>query len=147
MKIFKDYCAAVAKYQDHDTGMWWQIMDKPTAPKNYVETSCSIMFCYALAKGAQHGWIDAAYGENARRGFRGILNKEVDYLAGNRIDLNGTVTVGSLGGNGGFYDYYVSIGLTKNDQKGLGAMMYLTMAMSELANKTGEERKLPRKGF
>lgn len=146
LKIFQDYCAAVAKVQDHDTGMWWQILDKPTGPKNYVETSCSLMFCQALAKGVQHGWIDAKYLDNARRGLRGILNKEIDLLPNNRLDIRGTVTVGSLGGNGGFYDYYVGVGTTLNDQKSLGAMMYLSLTLSDLANPPATPATLPRKG-
>ena len=106
------------------------------------------MFCLALAKGVQHGWLAPEYLEAARRGTRGILNKEVDLLAGNgggRMDIRGTVTVGSLSGAGN-YDYYMSVGTTLNDQKALGAMMYLTMALSETANETGNGKELPRKG-
>jgi unsaturated rhamnogalacturonyl hydrolase len=143
-KVFKGFCEAVAKVQDKETGMWWQILDKPTGPKNYVETSCSIMFSYALAKGAQHGWIGPEYLEAARRGTRGVMNKELDFLAGGRVDIKGTVVVGSLGGNGGFYDYYVGVQTTTNDQKSLGAMMYLSLAMSEIA--AGAKVELPRKG-
>ena len=134
LKVFQGFCESIAKYQDHDTGMWWQIVDKPAAPKNYVETSCSIMFSYALAKGAQHRWIAPEYLQAARRATRGVLNKMVDLRADGRVDIRGTVTVGSLGGDGGFYDYYVGVGLTTNDQKSLGAMMYLTLVLSEVAS-------------
>ena len=70
-------------------------VDKPAGPKNYVETSCSIMFSYALAKGAQRGWIGPEYMEAARRGMRGVLNREVDMRADGKVDIRGTVTVGS----------------------------------------------------
>jgi unsaturated rhamnogalacturonyl hydrolase len=147
MGIYKGLCESLLKFQDHDTGMWWQIMDKPTGPKNYVETSCSIMFAEAMARGALHGWLGPEYLEAARRGARGIMNKELDVLPSGRIDIRGTVSVGSLGGNGGFYDYYVGVNVATNDQKSIGAFMYLTMALSETANDTGPgSKELPRHG-
>ena len=63
-----------------------------------------------------------------------MLNREVDLLPGNRMDIRGTVEVGSLGGNGGFYDYYVSVPVRTNDQKSIGAFMFLSTALSEHAN-------------
>ncbi len=141
LPIFQDLCKSLLKYQDHDTGMWWQIIDKPTGHDNYVETSCSIMFAEAFAKGAQRGWLPPEYLEYARRATRGILNKEIDLLPNDRLAIRGTVGVGSLGGNGGFYDYYVGVPLTLNDQKSLGAFMYLSMVLSETANDTGPMAK------
>jgi unsaturated rhamnogalacturonyl hydrolase len=134
LPIYQNLCASLVKVQDHDTAMWWQIMDKPAGPKNYVETSCSIMFAEAMAHGVQRGWLGPEYLEHARRATRGILNREVDLLEGDRMNIRGTVSVGSLGGDGGFYDYYVSVGLTTNDQKAVGAFMFLSMALSETAN-------------
>lgn len=135
LSIFQSLCATLLKYQDRETAMWFQILDKPTAPKNYVETSCSIMFAYAMTRGAQRGWLPAEYAEYAKRATRGIINHKVDLLPDNCMDIRDTVSVGSLGGNGGFYDYYVSVPLAKNDTKAVGAFMYLSLAMSEAANK------------
>ena len=50
------------------------------------------------------------------------------------MDIRGTVQVGSLGGNGGFYDYYVGVPVVTNDQKSIGAFMFLSLALSEIAN-------------
>jgi unsaturated rhamnogalacturonyl hydrolase len=146
LPIFQAYCAAVLKFQDRDTAMWWQIVDKPAAPKNYVETSCSLMFAYAMARGAQRGWLPPEYLEHARRATRGILNHKIDLLPGDRMEIKGTVEVGSLGGNGGFYDYYVAVPVRTNDQKSIGAFMYLSLALSETANDTGPaSRAFPRR--
>ena len=146
LPIFQAYCAAVLKFQDHDTAMWWQIVDKSAASKNYVETSCSLMFAYAMARGAQRGWLPPEYLEHARRATRGILNHEIALLPGDRMDIKGTVEVGSLGGNGGFYDYYVAVPVRTNDQKSVGAFMYLSLALSEIANDTGPaSREFPRR--
>jgi unsaturated rhamnogalacturonyl hydrolase len=146
LPIFQAYCAAVLKYQDHDTGMWYQIVDKPNGPKNYVETSCSTMFAYAMARGAQRGWLPPEYLEHARRAARGILNHKVELKPDGTMDILGTVVVGTLSGNGGFYDTYMNDRVVTNDQKGIGAFMYLSMALSETANDTGPaSREFPRR--
>ncbi len=146
LPIFQELCKALLKFQDKETAMWWQIIDKPTGPKNYIETSCSIMFAEAWAKGAQRGWLPQEFLEHARRAARGIMNHKIDLKPNGTLDIQGTVTVGSLGGNGGFYDYYVGVGTATNDQKGLGAFMYLSIVLSETANPpTAEFKEFPRK--
>ncbi len=137
LPIFQALCRSLVKYQDRDTGMWFQILDKPTAPKNYVETSATLMFAYAMARGAQRGWLPAEFLDHARRATRGVLNHQVDLLPGNRMDIRGTVRVGSLGGDGGFYDYYVAVPVVTNDQKSIGAFMFLSMALADMANPQG----------
>ena len=62
------------------------------------------------------------------------------------MEIKGTVEVGSLCGNGGFYDYYVAVPVRTNDQKSIGAFMYLSLALSETANDTGPaSREFPRR--
>jgi unsaturated rhamnogalacturonyl hydrolase len=134
LPIFQDLCRSLLRFQDRDTGMWFQIVDKPAAPKNYVETSSTLMFAYAMARGAERGWLPSEFLEHARRATRGVLNHKVDLLPGNRMDIRGTVQVGSLGGDGGFYNYYVSVPVVTNDQKSIGAFMFLSLALSEIAN-------------
>jgi unsaturated rhamnogalacturonyl hydrolase len=146
LPIFQAYCAALLKYEDHDTGMWYQIVDKPDGPKNYVETSCSLMYAYAMARGAQRGWLPPEYLEHARRATRGVLNHKIELKPDGTMDILGTVVVGTLGGNGGFYDTYMNDRVVPNDQKSIGAFMYLSMALSETANDTGPaSREFPRR--
>jgi unsaturated rhamnogalacturonyl hydrolase len=108
--------------------------------------ACTLMFAYAMARGAQRGWLGPEFLEHARRATRGVLNRQVDLLAGNRMDIRGTVQVGGLGGNGGFYDYYVNVPVVTNDQKSLGAFMNLSLVLSEMVNAcaTGD-RKLSKR--
>jgi len=146
LPIVQSLCRSLLKYQDRNTGLWYQILDKPDAPKNYVETSCSLMFAYAMARGAQRGWLGPEYLDHALRTTRGVLNHRVDLLPDNCMDIRGTVRVGSLGGNGGFYDYYVTVPVVTNDQKSLGAFMYLSLILSDTANDTGPaSREFPRR--
>ena len=37
------------------TGLWHQLLDRPDS---YLETSASAMFCYAVARGINRGWLD-----------------------------------------------------------------------------------------
>jgi unsaturated rhamnogalacturonyl hydrolase len=140
LPIFQSLCRSLAAFQDRETGMWFQIVDKPTAPGNYVETSATLMFAYAMARGAERGWLGPEFLDHASRATRGVLNREVDLLPGNRMDIRGTVQVGSLGGNGGFYDYYVHVPVVTNDQKSIGAFMFLSLALSEIANPPGAQQ-------
>jgi hypothetical protein len=62
------------------------------------------------------------------------------------MDILGTVNVGTLGGDGGFYDSYMRDKVVTNDNKSIGAFMFLSMALSETANDTGPaSREFPRR--
>ena len=118
--------AAVAKAQDKDSGLWWQVMDQPGRKGNYFEASASCMFVYALAKGVRMGYLPQSYAENARRGWDGIQKKFVTTGPGGLMVLNGTVSVGGLGGKpyrSGTYGYYLSEKVVANDAKGIGAFL------------------------
>src|ERR1700744_6348818 len=64
--------AAVAAFQDKQTGLWWQVTDKGDTPGNYLEASASCMFVYSLAKGVRMGYLPPNYEERANRGWEGI---------------------------------------------------------------------------
>lgn len=104
------------------------------------------MFAYAMARGAQRGWLPPEFAEHARRAARGVLNHKIDLKVDGTMDIRGTVVVGTLGGAGGFYESYMKDRVVTNDQKGIGAFMYLSMALSESANDTGPaSREWPRR--
>lgn len=122
----------VAKYQDAKSGLWYQVVDKPTGKGNYFEASASCMFAYALAKGVRQGYLPASYMKVADNAYQGILNQFVKADAAGRMNLEGTVGVAGLGGNpyrDGSYDYYLSEKVVTNDLKGVGAFL---MASNEV---------------
>ncbi len=53
--------AALIKFQDVKEGVWWQVTDKAGKELNYLESSSSAMFLYALSKAARKGYISRAY--------------------------------------------------------------------------------------
>jgi unsaturated rhamnogalacturonyl hydrolase len=126
--------AAVVKYQDAKTGLWWQVMDKGERPANYPEASASCMFVYSLAKGVRMGYVPQSFTSNAKRGWEGIQKQFVATGADGLMVLNGTVKVGGLGGTpyrSGSYEYYVGEKVGANDSKGIGAFLLAGSEMEQ----------------
>jgi unsaturated rhamnogalacturonyl hydrolase len=119
--------AAVARFQDPATGLWWQVMDRGADKGNYLEASASAMFCYAMAKGVRQGYLPAApYKADARKAWHGIQTHFVRPAADGSVTLTGTVKVGGLGGSpyrSGTYEYYIGEATGENDSKGVGAYL------------------------
>lgn len=55
-QIEADLLEALVKYQDPETGMWYEVLDKPGAEGNWVESSCTHLFVYSYAKAIRLGW-------------------------------------------------------------------------------------------
>jgi rhamnogalacturonyl hydrolase YesR len=124
LAVLNRLAAAVAAAQDKERGVWWQVMDKPGAPRNYREASASAMLVYMLEKGVRKGWLDkAVYGPVAERGYAGLLKEFAGVDQQGNVELRGVCKVAGLGGNpyrDGSYEYYVSTDIASNDPKGLG---------------------------
>lgn len=136
----------LAKYQDKNSGVWYQIMDQGTRQGNYLEASASCMFVYALAKGSRLGYLPANYTAVAKKGYEGILKTFVEKEKDGTLSLNKTVSVGGLGGNpyrDGSYEYYLSEPIRKNDLKGVGPFIMASVEM-EIAseNAVGKGKKV-----
>ena len=122
------------KYQDAQTGLWWQVMDKgpmdgePAAKGNFPESSASCMFVYAIAKAVRLGVMPTSAGKAAERGWAGVQKAFVK----DGGTLTGTVQSAGLGGTpyrSGTYEYYIGEKVVENDAKGVGAYL---MADSEM---------------
>lgn len=126
--------AAVVRYQDPRSGLWYQVLDKPGEKGNYFESSASCMFTYALARGVRLGYLPKQYAANAAAAWKGIQSHFVQ-TANGQVTLTGTVQAIGLGGahpRDGTYGYYVSSPVVSNDPKGVGAFL-LAAAEEELA--------------
>jgi unsaturated rhamnogalacturonyl hydrolase len=126
--------AAVVRYQDSASGVWYQVLDKGGEKGNYLESSASCMFVYALAKAVRRGYLPSSYLANAERGYQGILSHFIQSGQGNEVTLTGTVKGAGLGGDpyrDGSYAYYIGEEVGANDPKGLGGLL---MASTEMEN-------------
>jgi unsaturated rhamnogalacturonyl hydrolase len=132
LAILNRLAAAVEKYQEPKSGLWYQVLDKGDAEGNYLEASASSMFVYALAKGVRQGYLADTYLKPARKGYDGIKSRFIEAAAEGGVNLKGTVAVAGLGGNpyrDGSYQYYVGEKVVTNDPKGVGAFL---MAANEM---------------
>jgi len=57
LDILRRHIAGVESVQAPD-GMWFQVLDDPSNPSNWEETSCTGMFAYSIARAVSRGWID-----------------------------------------------------------------------------------------
>jgi unsaturated rhamnogalacturonyl hydrolase len=78
----------IKNYQDATTGLWYQVVDKGIGhtgytSANYVETSGSAMFVYALKTGVDSGWLSSAtYLPVAQTGWTGLKSIEITTYSG-----------------------------------------------------------------
>ncbi len=123
---------AIAKFQDRSSGVWWDILDLGGKEKNYLESSASAMFVYALSRGVREGYLPEKYMKVATRGWDGIKKQFIKTNSKGETDWEGTVSVSGLGGNpyrDGSYEYYMSEKLRTNDAKGLGPAIRAALEM------------------
>lgn len=104
LQRFQSLAKAIKKSQDASGG-WWLIMDPQytSDPRNYIESSASAMFTYALLRGIRKGFIPAnEYSEVAQSGYSLLKNEFLSRNANGTLNWEGTVEVGSLSSNGSF---------------------------------------------
>jgi unsaturated rhamnogalacturonyl hydrolase len=146
IKYLQRLAPVLARYQDKNSGLWYQIVDQGTRKGNYFEASASCMFVYALAKGTRLGYIPPTYAVAARRGYEGIIKTFIEKEPDGLISLNKTVSVGGLGGTpyrDGSYDYYLSEPIRKNDLKGVGPFIMASVEIEIAAeNGIGKDKKV-----
>lgn len=123
VSIFQEAMEGVAMYQDHDTGLYWQVVDQPGREGNYLETSGSSMLAYAMLKGARLGVLAKEYAAKGQKTFNGIVEKYLSFTDG-ELNLDGICLVAGLGPENnrrrdGSYEYYISEPVVKNDAKGV----------------------------
>ena len=68
MHLYRSMIRSLANLQD-GTGFWHNLLDKNDT---YLETSCTAMFTFAIAKGINEGWINHVYGPVALTGWNAL---------------------------------------------------------------------------
>lgn len=128
-QIEADLLEALVKYQDPETGMWYEVLDKPGAEGNWVESSCTHLFVYSYAKAIRLGIISKEkYAPVLEKAYAGCVDAlyyddkgqlVVDYVCvGTCIDA-------------GTYEHYINRGCTQNDLHGMGAFVLMCTEMEK----------------
>ena len=157
--LVKDF-DAILKWQDQKTGVWYQVMDSPNREGNYLESTCSAMFTYALLKAYRKGYVDAKYRDAGIKAYKGIINNFIRVNADKTISLTNCCSVAGLGPaatpeviaamkkvnpkgsvnenkrRDGGYAYYLSEPIRDNDAKGVGPFIWASLEMEELGYDT-----------
>ncbi len=111
LRIFRQQVNGLARFQS-ESGLWNQLLDKNDS---YLETSCSAMFTYAIAKGVNEGWLDKRYSSIAIDGWEGLKSK---------IRPEGQITDVCVGtGIENNLPFYYKRPTALNDIHGLGAII------------------------
>jgi unsaturated rhamnogalacturonyl hydrolase len=112
----------ILKYQDPQTGVWWQVVDKGGQPDNYLEASASSMFVYALAKGVNQGYLPRTDIPAIHTGYQGLIQTFVSTGPDGGVNLNQCCKVATLSAKAlGTYEYYTKgEPIVSNDLKGVG---------------------------
>ncbi len=112
IELLQKHILGIARYQS-STGLWHQLLDKTDS---YLETSCSAIFTYCVARAVNKGYIEPRYASIAIRGWEGVMKKinEDGKLEG---VCTGTVTSDDL-------VYYYNRPAPLNDVHGIGFILF-----------------------
>lgn len=123
VKIGCELLESLKKYQDRETGMWYQVLDKTDDPRNWLETSCTSLITYAAAKFYNNGIIGDDYKDMIISGYKGALSKTE--INGDKLSVTGVC----VGTGVGLEEYYLYRPTVSNDLHGAGAF---TMMCTEV---------------
>lgn len=129
--------SAAIKYQDEKTGTWYDVMDVKD-PRNYLESTATCMFAYAMLKGARLGYLDETYREAGLRAWNGIIENFIKVNPDKTISLTDCCSVSGLGpekspNRDGSFEYYMSEPIRDNDAKGVGPFLWTALEVERLA--------------
>ncbi len=145
---------SVIKWQDKNTGVWYQVMDSPGREGNYLESTASSMFAYSLLKAYRKGYLGEKYRDAGIKAYKGILNNFIKVNPDSTISLTNCCAVAGLGPGlspsvlkaapkvkenkrrDGSYEYYLSEPIRDNDAKGVGPFIWASLEMEDLGYDT-----------
>ena len=135
LMVFNQLCGMIKRTQEPKSGLWYQVLDKSGAPGNYLESSCSVMFVYALFKGVRMGYIDKSYLDVAIKGYNSILKEFIEVDKDGLVTITKACAVAGLGGKvyrSGDYDYYINEMIRPNDAKAVGPFIMASLEWERL---------------
>ena len=157
--LVKDF-DAILKWQDKESGVWYQVMDSPGREGNYLESTCSAMFTYALLKAYRKGYVGEKYRDAGIKAYKGMIQHFIKVHPDKTISLTECCSVAGLGPaatpeveaamkkinpkgsvkenkrRDGSYQYYLSEPIRDNDAKGIGPFIWASLEMEMLGYTT-----------
>jgi unsaturated rhamnogalacturonyl hydrolase len=124
---------ALVKFQDK-SGLWYQVTDQGDRAGNYLESSGSSMFAYALAKGVNKGYLPKKFKAVATKAFDGLTSQLIQVESDGEINITQACAVAGLGGSpyrDGSYEYYVNERKKDNDPKATGPFILAALELNK----------------
>ncbi|NQZ89853.1 MAG: glycoside hydrolase family 88 protein [Colwellia sp.] len=135
INLIQELAPALIKFQAN-SGVWYQVPNKPDSIGNYLEASGSSMFVYMLAKAVNKGYLGKEYKNIAINAYQGMINEFVNIGYDGSISITNINRVSGLGnGRDGSYNYYMTEPVVNNDPKGLGPFVMAGVQVSQLFDK------------
>lgn len=119
---------AVIDAQDSETGLWWNILNRPD--EIYLETSASALFAFGMARGYRNGHLDESVLPVVRRAMVGVIAAVDTNDEGQPVvtGISGPTTVGT-------FDDYAAVALGDDISFGVGAVL---LALTETSGLPSE---------
>ena len=136
--ILNRLSTALIKFQDVKEGVWWQVTDKAGAALNYLESSSSAMFLYALSKAVNKNYISKNFSSAIIKAYTGIIKNFVVVDKDDTVHYTKAVAGAGLGGTpyrDGSYHYYVKEPQRDDDLKAIGPFIQACIEYERLAKK------------
>lgn len=153
LKIAETLAPVLIRFQDVDTGMWWQVMDKGGVGANYLETSATSMFVYFFAKMNRLGFFDDSYRAAAEKAFSGMIVEDVTFGKDGEVFLHDTCKSAGLGVAPGSTNYrpadykYYTEGEPRETDNLHGVSPFISAALElEFPAQLNEKRYVLKKG-
>ena len=105
--------------------MWYQVVNRGGIAPNYLETSGSAIFAYAIMKSVRLGYLPESYRAFGEKAFYGTCEKYLSEENG-ELQLDGICLVAGLGNaehREGTFDYYMREPVVKNEAKGVAPLI------------------------
>ena len=124
-RIYQELIDSMLPYQEEETGMWYQVVNRGGITPNYLETSGSAIFAYAIMKSVRLGLLNSSYFSYGQKAFDGICKKYLSEKDG-ELQLGGICLVAGLGNKEmreGTFNYYMREPVVQNDAKGVAPLI------------------------
>lgn len=139
-EILRRVADGLVRHQAPASGLWWQVLDQGTRAGNYLESSASSMFTYALAKGINRGYLSREkYQPAVLRAYAGLVRDCLRTDDAGRVNLTRVCEVAGLGYTSasgrprdGSFAYYISEPVVENDLKGVGPFIFAGLEVQRL---------------
>jgi unsaturated rhamnogalacturonyl hydrolase len=118
-RIACDLLLALIQYQDAETGLWYQVVNKGGQAGNWLETSCSCLYAAALCKAVRTGVLPPRTLDAAYKALTGVISRLA--FDGGDLQIN-DICEGTWIGD---YDFYISRKRCTNDLHGIGTFLLM----------------------